>query len=353
MAGKHHTGRRGPSVALSRDLQGVLEARTVATADLRQAVYVRSDGPGWAIVRNRDNGQEYRVSDSTGRTYRPGAAVILGSASGSPGETILGGAPAGYGGSSSYAPSDTVRTAPPRATHVAFFSTGSVVAASYYAEVEPATTLGEAPEAGDEGGGLNSATFIRRDSRGFVGDYSLAYFVEGEDRISCFDPSAGVVHSYSPSDAYHVSGVGYASGYLWWCEGEDAQHGTIGTYATTFRLCRANCDLTDVTTVSTFDFANDNGEDLHMSFDWTQGFSAHIPMVAGLVVEAPWGQAGSDISGALRITWGFGGGESHESEQSFGDPLPTSDVPAETVMAVNDHPDYGSPLFGGAFRLTS
>lgn len=105
MSGSHHTGRRPnriSSIGL-RTPRAIADARRVSEADLRLAIYVRPDGLGIHVVKNPCNDQEYKVADATaGATFSKGAAVVLGSFTGNPGEMILGRPPAGFGGASGY-----------------------------------------------------------------------------------------------------------------------------------------------------------------------------------------------------------------------------------------------------------
>ncbi len=105
MAGSHHTGRRPNRITSigRRDARAIADARRVSEADLRMAIYVRPDGLGIHIVKNPCNDETYKVADATaGATFSAGAAVVLGSFSGNPGEVILGRPPAGFGGASGY-----------------------------------------------------------------------------------------------------------------------------------------------------------------------------------------------------------------------------------------------------------
>lgn len=121
MAGSHHTGRRPTRVATiaARGLPALLDGRRTSEADIRPAIYVRPLGNGFHVVRNICNEQEYVVADGTGGgTFAPGSIVSVGSYTGNPGEFILGGPPAGFGGASSYSIQLAVRgyaTVPPAA----------------------------------------------------------------------------------------------------------------------------------------------------------------------------------------------------------------------------------------------
>lgn len=338
-----------PGVFGRRNVNEVLERRREREADLRGALYVGAWGREFATVRDQQNDTTYVVANPTGKTYKPGSVVFLGSNTGHPPEVLLSGPPAGFGGASTAftVPYRTPLPAEPTVDPdgIAYFL-GSIKAA-YYIGADGDELVGEAAEVAES---LDSPVFIRDDARDKVNGLSLAYAVIASDRISCFDPIAGEVYSYTVPDAYQVSGVHYASGYLWWCEGEKEQHGGSGTFATYFRLRRANCDLTDVTTIGSFEFDNDAGDGPGVSLDWSQGFSAHINLSTGLVVEALWGEG--EVQGSIRITWAYAGTQTHDSSSAWEDPLPSSDVTVEEPVAVTDHPTYGTPLMGGAYPLT-
>ena len=341
-----------PSLVGKRNGLAMLERRREREADIRPAVVVSALGREFLTVKDSANDTTYVVANPTGKTYAPDSVVYLGSNTGHGPEFVLAGPPTGFGGSS-VSPSIGYRTPLPSEpvtapTHLAYFL-GSILA-TYYVGTVAGDTIGSATEAAES---LDSMVFVRSDSREYVNDLCLAYTVQASNRVSLFDPTAETVYSYTPPDAYHISGVHYASGYLWWCEGEDVEHGGVGTYATYFRLRRANCDLTDVTTIGSFEFDNDTGDETGFSMGWDQGFSAHVQRAAGLIVEAPWSdKVNGDINGTIRITWAYAGTQTHESEQSWVDPLPSSDVTLEEPVAVTDHPTYGTPLLGGAYPLT-
>jgi hypothetical protein len=334
-----------PSAIGRRDLVEILERHRERSASIVPAIVVSVKGSQFIVVRDAGSEQQRTVANPTGRTHAPGSRVFLGSNAGHGPEFVISGPP-GEGGSGTSS-SRPYKIELPNTTPdaVAFFWTGSLLAATYYyIGGDSAAAIGSSSESGT----CDYFTFIRRDSRSYVSPFSLAYSVQDEARISCFDPSTETVHSYTAT-GYMVSGVTYNAGRLWWVEGEETQHGAIGTYATYFRLRRANCDLTDVETVASFEY--DNGPAAfgspHIDLDW-RAISPHISMASGVVVVANWQDGiNHEVAGSIRIVCSFAGVITHDE-----DPADPSDATVEDPVAVNDHATYGTPLFGGAFPLT-
>jgi hypothetical protein len=118
----------------------------VSEADLRKAIYVRPNGFGYHVVKNPCNDQTYVVGDMTGgQTATPGSVVTLASFTGNPGEAMIGRAPNGFGGASTYAVKTSVRAydgatlqgdpPPPEPPIVAY---GLYVSGTDYVSVSPA-----------------------------------------------------------------------------------------------------------------------------------------------------------------------------------------------------------------------
>ena len=86
--------------ALGRNQFGFIARQTVATQDMRKAIYANPLGLGYHEVTNPYSTEKFVVSDLTGgSTFEPGSVVMLASYSGQHGEGIIGRAPAGFGGS--------------------------------------------------------------------------------------------------------------------------------------------------------------------------------------------------------------------------------------------------------------
>lgn len=329
-----------PSAIGRRDLVEVLERQRERSASIVPAIVVSVKGSQFIVVRDVASEQERTVANPTGRTHAPGSRVFLGSNAGHGPEFLISGPPGeGGNGTSSTRQYKVAREASP--DHVAFFWDGSVVVATYYLGADSGATIGTASESGS----CDYFTFIRRDSRSYVSPFSLAYAVLADNRVSCFDPDAEAVYSYSPTDGYMVSGVTYDSGRLWWIEGEATQHGGVGTYATYFRLMRGNCDLTGVEIVASFEYDN-SAFGGHASLRW-RPFYQHVSMAAGVVAVANWEDAiNHEVAGYLRVAGSFLGVMTHDEDSTA-----PSDADIEEPVAVNDHATYGTPIFGGAFPL--
>jgi len=352
MAGKQHGLRRPARIGLLNDkgILAILAKSSAQDTPIRRAEVVAALGPGWTRVKDPCNGETYVVPNTAGAQFAPGSMVFLASSQGNPGETIIAGQPPTNRGALGFVLNPRSEVMPidisGANSHIAFFL-GSIKA-TYYREQDAGDLIGDSPEVSES---LSYQYFIREDERALVGGLSLAYTIDSMKRVSCFDPFAPAVYSYTVPDAYHVSGVHYANGYLWWCEGEDVEHGGVGTYATYFRLRRANCDLTDVTTMGSFEFDNYAEGVPHFSMSWTLGFSSHAQMTTGLIVDAEWlDKVNHETSGRVRIDWSYNGTHTHDPAPG-GDP-PVSDVTTEQPVPVNPHPTFGGPLLGGAYPLT-
>lgn len=345
---------QAPGVFGQRNAAEVLERRREREADIRPALYVGASGREFALARDAQNGATYVVANTTGKTYKPGSVVFLGSNTGHPPEVLLSGPPAGFGGASTafFVPYHTPLPPAPYSepTLIAYFLfDGFMHATYYYADGSSGALVGSATDISE----TISGAFVRSDLRGYVNDLCWLYLDEGSLSVCMFDPTAETIYRAAKTTGYQIAGVHYANGYAWWCDGEEVEHGSSGSFATTFRLRRANCDMTDVTTVGTFDFGNDTGDETGFSMGWEQGFAEYIELSAGLFVEVRWtDKVNHDISGTLRITWDYSGTQSHGSSQSWVDPPPTSDVAHESPIPVSDHPVYGPLLSGGAYALT-
>lgn len=103
MSGRTH-GTRSPSRIrdiIGRDASSYVSRQTVASQDLRKAIYYSPHGKGYHKVQNPFSGEVYVVADGLGgSTVTPGAVVMVASFSGQHGEVLISRPPAGFGGSS-------------------------------------------------------------------------------------------------------------------------------------------------------------------------------------------------------------------------------------------------------------
>ena len=93
---------------MSRDLRDLLNRRRDEDADLRPARYVKPEGAGFHVVELIDTSERVIVGSLVGnRTYRPGTIVLLGTYQGGRLRAIIGLAPPGDQGASSF-PEDAI-----------------------------------------------------------------------------------------------------------------------------------------------------------------------------------------------------------------------------------------------------
>ena len=99
-----HPSEIGHRRAVGRGIQDRLDRRRVAEADLHYARYVRPLGARGLHVVRSECSQLERVIGSTlsGQTFAPGTIVPIGSSSGTPGQSIIGGPPPGRRGASGF-----------------------------------------------------------------------------------------------------------------------------------------------------------------------------------------------------------------------------------------------------------
>lgn len=232
-----------------RRLRGLLDTRRLGEADLRTAEYVGPFGKAFHTVKNSGGGVTYVVADQTGgRTFSTGAAVIVGSETGQPGEAILGGAPAGKKGGVPRTRIPRRRGSVPTPNQYAFGADGNgLMLAMLYSDANFLSTRGTTAELTG-----NACGCILTDSSELVGVGSLLF--HGDTTLYVWDVEGTTVYSYAvPSGWKNPTNLYYQNGYLYWVEFEDIPVGGVGTGDSTFdyRLRRSNTDLTSVTTVTT------------------------------------------------------------------------------------------------------
>lgn len=250
MGGKAH----GPNVPIGsartlsnrRSLKGVLDSRRFQEASLRPIEIAGVWGKAFFRAKNPGGNVEYIVKNETMRTYAPGAHVLAGSHAGMGGEVVYGGPPPGrQGGSRVRRPGQRGVT---QGNQYAFYTDGSsVLHAWIYFD---GTFISERASISAALFDYSPSGIIISDALSTVGSGSLILFSGQNDGAEVWNVTGGASYSYAVPAGWLMAGPPtYASGYLWWIEGDSPA--TAGHADTThiLRLRRAKCDLTDAQTI--------------------------------------------------------------------------------------------------------
>ena len=291
-----------------RSLRGLLDARRRAEADLSTGEMVAPFGKGFFEVKIPGGDATFIVADQTGgRSFAPGATVLLASRSGAPGQAVLGGAPAGKKGGRS-----TSRTTRRRGTaatdaaanQYAFGFDASGMVASLYSDGTYLSTRGSIAAPG-------VAFFtgcIVTDESLVVGDGSA--LLKDGDTLYVWDVDGAATHSYSvPAGWIYATQLYYQNGFLYWCEMEDV------TAQTTFdiRLRKADTDLANVSTLSTYtspDASADYGGPPWLSWQvqaWPMAFAVDDDGAILYVESTIWDEADASEWHGLQVRFALSG----------------------------------------------
>lgn len=264
-----------------RNQRAILDTRWQQEADIYTGPMAGAFGKGGHILHT-PSGTPYYVADASGRTFRPGAQVMVADPEGLGDRAVLGGAPANKKGGAARTRSPRRRGVVQAESNQYAFGTdglGSMLALLYSDGIYVSTRATDTEVGGSYSGCVLS------DSSTLVGDGSL--LMKDGDTLKVWDVEGAVFYTYTaPSGWLALTPPYYQNGLLYWVECEDFPDFTTVDFDV--RLRSAATDLTGVSTITTTNLTiaaaqSDLGGSVIEYFAHTGG----VPDVgAGILVDA-------------------------------------------------------------------